>query len=135
MGIGENFRTQITSIINNWGTEVTLMDVSPVKNAYGAITSYTINSTGTVKAVPSNFFQNKFGRQPFGRLNDGEVRMLFPGGTAFTGLKGTASEWRALLALGNYNGTYIPVSEKPIPLAGVNVATPVVFTLEDESGY
>lgn len=135
MGIGENFRNQITQVINQYGTEITLMDVTPVKNAYGSITSYTVNSTGTVKAVPSNFFQNKYGRQAFGNLNEGEIRMLFPAGTAFTGLKGTADSWRAVMTMGSFTGTYLPREEKPIPLAGVNVAVPVVFVLEEESGY
>ena len=135
MGIGESFRTQITSVINNWGTEITIQDVTPTKNAYGTITSYTINDSGTVKAVPSNFFQNKFGKQPFGDLNEGEIRMLFPGGTTFRDLKGTADSWRARFAINNFAGTYVPREEKPIPLAGVDVAIPVVFTLEAEDGY
>jgi len=135
MGIGENFRSQVTKVIDKYGTEVLLMDVTPVKNAYGSITSYVVNGTGTVKAVPSNFFQNKLGRHPFGNLNEGEVRMLFPAGTSFTNLKGTADSWRAVLTINNFKGTYVPKEEKPIPLAGVNVAIPVVFVLEEESGY
>ncbi len=135
MSVGLNLQKSVTKIISKFGTIVTLQNVTPVINAYGGVTSTTINSLGTVKAVPSNFFQNKRGRQPFGNLNEGEVRMLFPGGTAFTGLKGTADSWRAVMNLGSFIGTYRPVSEKPIPLTDVNVAIPVTFVLEDENGY
>ncbi len=137
MGLGENFRNQIISVINQWGTTVTVQTLSTTENAYGYVTTNTEVTKGTVKCVPSSFFKNRFSRQPFGNLNEGEIRMLFPGGTAFTSLVGTAgtNNWRAVMTLENFTGTYLPREEKPIPLAGVNVAYPVVFVLDKESGY
>jgi len=135
MSVGSNLQKSVEKIINKFGTTVILQNLTETVNGYGAITGYTIVGTGTVKAVPSNFFKNKLGRQPFGQLNEGEVRMLFPGGTSYTSLKGTANQWRALFEMDNYLGTYIIKEEKPIPLTGVNVAIPVVFTLEEEDGY
>ncbi len=137
MGIGENFQNQVANVISQWGTIVTLQTLTPTENAYGYVTSNEVLTSGTVKAVPSNFFKNKLGRQAVGNLNEGEVRMLFSGGTAFTNLIGTANNnsWRAVMTMNNYTGTYIPRTEKPIPLAGVEVAIPVVFTLDKESGY
>lgn len=135
MGIGANVRNVVQNVINDLGTEVTLLSVAPTKNAYGFTTSYAVLGTGTVKCVPSRFFKRAFTNQAFGQMNEGETRMLFPPGTAFTDLKGTADNWRAVMTLSNFTGTYVPKSEKPIILDNLEVAHPVVFVIEEESGY
>ncbi len=135
MTLSTNIKTQVNKIIDDWGNVITLMDVTPVVNAYGAITSYTVNNTGTVNCVPSNYFKMKYTRQPFGNLNEGETRMLFGSGTAFDTYRGTVGDWRAVMTINNFTGTYIPREEKPIILQGIEVAIPVVFKLDEESGY
>ena len=135
MTLSTNIKNQVSKIIDDWGSVITLMDVTPVKNAYGSVTSYTVNNSGTVKTVPSNNFKMKMTRQAFGNLNEGELRMLFAASDTYDTLKGTASSWRAVMTINNFTGTYLPREEKPIVLQGIEVAIPVVFTLDDESGY
>lgn len=135
MGIGDNVKSTVSNVINSLGTTVTILDVTPVLNARGATTSYTVNSSGTVKCVPSSFFKSKLGLQPFGHLNEGDIRMLFPSGTAYTNLVGTANSWRGVITIDNYTGTYIPKVEKPIILQGEVMAYPVTFVIDTESGY
>ena len=136
MGIGESIKNTVDILINQLGSEALLMNITPTVNAYGDILSYEVTSSSTVNCVPSSYVRKGAGAERFGYLNDGEVRMLFPPGTAFKNFienVGTGG-WRAQLAVDGYTGTYIPVNELPIPLQGMNMATPVIFRLE-EGGY
>ena len=136
MGIGESIKNTVDILINQLGSEALLMSINPTTNAYGDITSYEVTASSTVNCVPSSYVRKGAGSERFGYLNEGEIRMLFPPSDVFNNFienVGTGS-WRARLAVDNYVGTYIPRDEIPIPLQGMNMATPVIFRLE-EGGY
>lgn len=136
MGIGESIKNTVDILINQLGSEALLMNIEPTTNAYGDIISVEVTTTTTVNCVPSSYKRGGMASERFGYLNDGEVRMLFPPGTAFKNfIEGVGTGgWRARLAIDGYTGTYIPNEELPIPLQGMNMATPVIFRLE-EGGY
>ena len=136
MGLGESIRNTVNIIINQLGTDIVLQKVEQVKDSYGSVTGSTVIDSITVKAVPSNYLKTNKGTERFGKLNEGEVRMLFPSTTEYNNFIGTtlqSGNLKAVMSVGGLTSTYIPRTEQPIPLQGIGLATPMVFSLDDET--
>jgi hypothetical protein len=124
MGLGQNIKNQVEKKIDLLGDVVTFAQYSESYNSYDDLTR-SITSTGTKTGIVSNQIRKRYGLQSFGKLEEGEIRMLFLADSNLETLKGTSY-------IVFYNsGTYLTREENAISVQGVDIVQPIVL-VEDK---